>query len=123
MNQELKQWIKIIVISLVISIILTTFISPTLVKGISMEPTLHENDYLIMDKLSYKLKALEHGQIIVFKHKLEENNESKFLIKRVIGLPGDLIEIKNGKLLRNGRMIDDHTGGYINIEIPKNHYF
>jgi signal peptidase I len=80
------------------------FIRPTIVKQTSMEDTLHENDYMIMARQAYKRKGPERGDIIVFRSELinEENGSHKLLIKRVIGLPGDEISIKDNQLYING---------------------
>jgi signal peptidase I len=69
-----------------------------------MEDTLHENDYMIMARQAYKRKGPERGDIIVFRSELinEENGSHKLLIKRVIGLPGDEISIKDNQLYING---------------------
>ena len=65
---------------------------PFLVSGPSMEPTFNNNDYLIVDEISYRFKKPERGEVIIFKRP----EEKKYLIKRIIGLPGETIE-----LLRN----------------------
>ena len=80
---------------------------PFVVVGTSMEPTFINNDYLIVDELTYKLEAPQRGDVIVFK--FDENTgqttptttgaqNSKYLIKRVIGLPGETVDIRNGKV-------------------------
>lgn len=71
---------------------------PFVVVGTSMEPTFANNDYLIVDEISYKLSEPQRGDVVVFKYEGASENESnsKYFIKRVIGLPGETIDIKNG---------------------------
>lgn len=102
MKKEIVEWIKTIVISVVIAMIITTFVRPTLVKGSSMYPTLHEYDYLIINKIPYMMHEPERGDIVVFKsHLTTPEGKEKDLIKRVIGTPGDKIEIVDGEVFVN----------------------
>lgn len=104
------EWVKAIVISLFIALLITTFIKPTSVEGQSMYPTIHDGDYLIINCLQYKLGEPKYGDIVVFKTQIEADAEGKHgkdLIKRVIGLPGDTITIANGAVYRNGTMLDE----------------
>ncbi len=72
------EWVKVILAAIVIAFIITQFIRPTLVRGESMYPTLEENDYLIISKVSYKVKNPKFGDIIVFKTDLlQEDGISK----------------------------------------------
>lgn len=85
---------KIVLLALLIVIPIRYFVfQPFFVKGQSMEPNFHNNDYLIIDELSYKFREPERGEVIVFKY---PNNPSQRYIKRIIGLPGETIEIKDG---------------------------
>lgn len=125
------EWIKTIVISVIIALVIITFIRPTLVLEYSMYPTIQQYDYLIINKIAYKVGESQHGDIIVFKSNiLLENGKNKRLIKRIIGVPGDTIEIKDGIVYRNGEALDepyingDYTSG--NIEptaIPEGKLF
>ena len=69
-----------------------------------MQPTFYSNDYVVVSKQSYSIFGdIERGDVIVFRSSLlDENGDQKSLIKRVIGLPGDTIEIKNGYVILNG---------------------
>jgi len=88
---------KIVVISLLIVVPIRYFIfQPFFVKGQSMEPTFENGDYLIIDEISYKFRAPQRGEVIVFKY---PEDPSQRYIKRIVGLPGETIEIKNGKIL------------------------
>lgn len=107
----MKDIIKGIVIALVIVFLVTLVIKPTIVKETSMEPTLYENDYLILYKLAYKTGDVKRGDIIVFRSDMEGSENligmgqgKKLLIKRIIGLPGDVINIKDGDLYVNGKL-------------------
>ncbi len=86
--------IKFIFLALIIVIPIRLFIAqPFLVNGRSMDPTLKNHDYLIVDELSYHLREPRRGEVIVFKYPL---NKKEHFVKRLIGLPGDTISIING---------------------------
>ncbi|WP_168121582.1 signal peptidase I [Paenibacillus sp. HB172176] len=104
---ELWDWIKTITIAVIIVVILHFFVfNLSTVEGRSMEPTLIENDWLFVNKLAYKLGNPKLGDIVILEDPYPEETTSaakkKFLVKRVVGLPGDRIEISGGKLYRNG---------------------
>jgi len=131
LKETIKDWIKTIVISLVIALVITSVIRPTLVKGQSMYPTINENDYLLISKISYMQKEPDYGDIIVFQTEIsDENGKEKDLIKRVIALEGDTISITSGKVYVNGEQIEESYiyGGITNtyleeITIEKDHVF
>lgn len=105
----MKELVKDIAIALVIVLIITAVIKPTIVNGESMEPTLQSGDYLIVNKLAYKIGEPEYGDVIVFESELEKDDSSgkKMLIKRVIGTAGDIIKIDDGSVFRNGELLDE----------------
>lgn len=134
MNEKIKkevfEWLKIITISLVLAFIITQFIRPTLVRGESMYPTLEENDYLIIDRISYRLGEPEQGDIIVFStNLLQENGHNKDLVKRVIAVEGDHLKIEDSKVYVNDELLEEeyihenYTEGNIDIVIPENKVF
>lgn len=69
-----------------------------------MYPNFHDNEYLLTDKLSYRLGEPGRGDVIVFK---APKNQEYDYIKRIIGLPGEEIEIRNGKLYINDKLLDE----------------
>ncbi len=106
-------FLKSLLVDIVIAILLASavlyFIRPTIVKQTSMENTLHPNDYMIMYRQAYRSKTPERGDIIIFQSDLEdeETGLDKLLIKRVIGLPGDEIEIIDDQLFINGKYYEE----------------
>ena len=84
----MKAWIRDIAIALLLAVVILQFIKPTIVKESSMEPTLHNNDYILLSKQSYTLFGEpQRGDIIVFHTALKtDTGREKLLIKRVIGL-------------------------------------
>ena len=103
-----KEWLKDTIIALVIAIIVLQFIKPTIVKESSMEPSLYENHYLLLNKMAYKFDEPDRGDIIVFKSELKDDKgKDKWLIKRIVGLPGDVITIANGKVQLNGILYEE----------------
>ena len=106
----MKELIKDIIIALVIVIGITMVIKPTIVKESSMEPTLYENDYLIVNKLAYfKKDHPGYGDIVVFRSDIDKTDGTgkKLLIKRVVGVEGDVIDITDGVVYRNGKALDE----------------
>jgi signal peptidase I len=95
------------------------------IEGFSMLPTLEEGEYIIINKLSYYLEAPERGDIIVLHF---PNDRSRDFIKRIIGLPGDQIEVANGVVTVNGSELNEpyinaspsYTGSWT---VPEEHYF
>ncbi len=89
--------IQIVIISAAIVIPIRYFlIQPFNVKGASMEPNFYNDEYLIIDELSYRFREPERGEIVVFRY---PNDPSQFFIKRVLGLPGETVEITDGKMV------------------------
>ncbi|HBP00124.1 MAG: hypothetical protein UU48_C0001G0113 [Candidatus Uhrbacteria bacterium GW2011_GWF2_41_16] len=86
--------IQILVFSAAIIIPIRYFlIQPFYVKGASMEPNFYDHEYLLIDEISYRFREPKRGDIIVFRY---PRNPSEFFIKRVVGLPGETVEILDG---------------------------
>ena len=110
--------IKIVVISLVIIIPIRYFlIQPFYVKGASMEPNFHDHEYLIIDEISYRFKDPGRGDIIVFRYPV---NPQEYFIKRIVALPGEKVQIKEGQVTiydnvsLDGKVLDE---SYLSDEI------
>lgn len=107
--KEAMGWVRDIVIAIIIAAIILFFFKPIIIQQESMQPTFYSNDYVVVSKQSYSIFGdMERGDVIVFRSSLlDENGDQKSLIKRVIGLPGDTIEIKNGYVILNGVTIQE----------------
>lgn len=129
----LVEVIQIIVISCAIIIPIRYFlIQPFYVKGASMEPNFYNSEYLIIDELTYRMRAPERGEIVVFRY---PRDPSEFFIKRVIGVPGETVEISdghvtiyntdhpNGVLLTESYLNDAPTEGMKKTTLNANEYW
>lgn len=124
------EWAKVIILALIMGLGVTYFAVPTVVSGESMYPTLNTEDYLIINKVIYKNDTPNRGDIVVFETELEnEKGNKKNLVKRIVGLPGEKLSIKNGDVYINDKLIKEpyvnnaYTAGDIELVIPKNQYF
>lgn len=89
--------IKVVVVSLIVIVGIRSFImQPFFVDGKSMEPNFYDGDYLIVDEVSYKFWEPKRGDVIIFHYPYDTK---EFYIKRIIGLPGEKIEIKDNKII------------------------
>ena len=79
----------------------------TLVDGASMSPTLEDGDVLIVEKVSYRFRQPERYDVVVFRYLYKENS---YYIKRIIGLPGETVQIKDGKIYINGSLLEEEFG-------------
>ncbi|MEK7091953.1 MAG: signal peptidase I [Patescibacteria group bacterium] len=96
-HNSLWEVVKFVILTVIIVVPIRTFIAqPFIVHGGSMESTFLENEYLIVDELSYLFRSPTRGEVIVFRY---PKNPSTFFIKRIVGLPGETIAIKNNRIL------------------------
>lgn len=92
----LLEVVRVVIVALAIIIPIRYFlIQPFYVKGASMEPNFEDHEYLIIDELSYRLREPQRGDIVVFRYPYDP---SQFFIKRIIGMPGERVEIRDGQV-------------------------
>ncbi|MBP2240107.1 signal peptidase I [Cytobacillus eiseniae] len=102
-KNEIWEWTKALVIAILLAAVIRYFLfAPIVVDGLSMMPTLHDQDRMIVNKFSYKIGNPDRFDIIVF-----HAPENKDYIKRVIGLPGDRVEYKDDTLFINGKAYEE----------------
>ncbi|WP_454192586.1 signal peptidase I [Paenibacillus sp. Marseille-Q7038] len=130
-TRELKEWFKTIAIALVIMLLLNLFVfNISIVKGESMQPTLIEQNRLFINKIIYEFEEPQRQDVVVLHDPSNGPDRKEFLVKRVIGIPGDLIEIRDHVLYVNGEAqhesytdttIEDPDFGPIKLQ--EDHYF
>ena len=109
--KELAGWLVYIVIVVIIAWGFVTFVAQrTQVSGSSMETTLSDGDQLIVDKISYQFREPERFEIIVFPYQYEAGT---YYIKRIIGLPGETVQILDGSVYINGEKLEEHYGNEV----------
>lgn len=126
-KKEIISWIKLILSAFIIAFLLKTYVfQVALVNQISMEPTLHEGQVLIIAKVNYLFSDPQRGDIVVLKDELE----NKYLIKRAIGLPGEVIDIRNNSVYIDEKELKpDYTevptqdNGFTKSKVPEGKYF
>lgn len=113
--RELLGWLFYILIIIGLTYLIITYVGQrTRVSGSSMETTLSDGDNLIVDKLSYRFQDPKRFDIVVFPYKYKENT---YYIKRIIGLPGDTVQVKDGYTYINGELLEsDIYGAEVMIE-------
>jgi len=129
-RKELWDWTKALIIAAVIVLLLKAFVFQlSTVKKISMEPTLHENEWLFVNKIALRLGDLERGDVVIFKDPSAEGDK-EYLVKRIIGIPGDQLEIRGGELYVNGELkVEPYTdvkiedGDFGPTKVSPGHYF
>lgn len=127
--------LKIVIISLAIIIPIRYFlIQPFFVNGASMDPNFLDGDYLIIDEISYRFNEPQRGDVIVFRYPLDT---SQFFIKRIIGLPNEIVKVEDGKVIifneevsDQGIILDEsiylqdsYTPGSLEISLGGSEYF
>lgn len=97
--------LKVIVGVFVVAVIIRIFLfQPFIVDGSSMEPNFHNNEYIVVEKISYHLHAPRRGDVIVLQY---PGNLTEDYIKRIIGLPGETLKITNGHVYVDGNEISE----------------
>lgn len=125
-KEEFMSWVKILFVSLIIGFIITLFVKPSLVSGLSMYPTLNDGDYLMLNRMAYKIGEPEYKDVVVFESHLPGE---RILVKRVIGVEGDTVKIENGEVFVNGKLLEESyvngqlTDGEMEVVVPKDSLF
>lgn len=105
LKQKWKDWGEPFLIAAVLALIIRTFLlGPYKIPTGSMRPTFLEGDRIFVDKVTYRFHEPARGDIIVFRYPLDKKKD---FVKRLVGMPGDKLEIRDGKLILNGRLVDD----------------
>lgn len=130
--QSFWELVRFAAMALIIVIPIRVFIAePFIVSGSSMVPTFKNGDYLIIDKLSYKVGAPQRDDVVVFRY---PNDTTKFFIKRIIGLPGEVVDIKGsdvtitnaehpGGLMLNQPFVENKANNDTHYELKDDEYF
>lgn len=107
-KKELYEWIKSILLAVLLALLIRSFVVEVfMVQGLSMEPTLHDRERLIVSKLQYNLREPKRGEIVVFKA-----TERRDFIKRIIAVAGDEVLIDETGVHVNGELLEEP---YINV--------
>lgn len=134
-KEEVKSWIKSLLLAFVLVFIVKTFLfAPYTVDGFSMSPTLQNHEKMLVNKMNF-IGEFDRGDIVIIKS--EENGTN--YVKRIIGIPGDQIEMKNDELFINNKIYKESyleknqeiakqqgtllTGNFGPITVPDNQYF
>jgi len=110
-GQFILSFLETVVVALVISIVLYIFVmTPHEVIGNSMHPTYKNGEYLMANKVTYRIGEPQRGDVIIFKY-----SETQDFIKRIIALPGDTVMLKDGQFYINGKLLDESN--YLNSTV------
>jgi signal peptidase I len=96
--------VQTLIMAVILYFLIDTVVGRVRVENISMQPTLHEGQFILVNKLAYRLGDFQRGDVIVFHY---PRNPEEDYIKRVIGLPGDEVIVENGQVLVNGQVLEE----------------
>lgn len=121
-------WIETIAVAVILAFVIRTFlIQPFYIPSGSMEPTLQVGDKIIVNKLTNRFKDPERGQIVVFKYPYDTSQD---FVKRIIGLPGETIEIRDSQVYINGQPLEEDYlpeglvyPDFAPVTVPEDSYF
>lgn len=129
MKAEIISWIKTIVLAVLLAVIVdTVFIVNATIPTGSMENTIMTNDRILALRTSYWFSSPERGEIVIFRYPDDPSGDTLF-VKRVIGVGGDTVEVRNGEVLVNGEVLDEPyireqtEGNFGPYTVPEGHYF
>ena len=127
------EWLAVVLVAVGLAVALRAFVVQTyFIPSASMEPTLMIGDRILVDKLSYHLHGVGRFDIVVFAKPPKEDADPSItdLVKRVIGLPGDVISSRGGQVYIDGRLLHEPflppgtvTTGIVTQKVPPNEYF
>lgn len=122
MEKLLREFVPYIIVVIVVLLIKRFIISPIRVNGSSMESTLHDKDIMLLNEIGYRFSDIERFDIVVIHH------QDEYLIKRVIGLPGERVFYQDNQLFINGKKVKEpfeheYTEDVSELMVPEGKYF
>lgn len=124
-----RDWIFPLIVAVVLTLTIRTFVAEArYINSESMVPTLNVNDRVFVDKIFYRLQGIERQDVIIFMPPPQAHTRDDY-IKRVLGLPGDEVEIRDGLLYVNGEAVEElylaepMEGNYGPVVVPEGHLF
>jgi signal peptidase I len=129
LRNEIRVWSRDLLIAIGLALIIIVFLyQPVKVEGTSMAPLLSDQERIFINKFVYRFEPIERGDVVVFWYPLDR---TKSFIKRVVGLPGETVEIRQGTLLVNGAVIPEpyvppqyeDLSDFGPVRVPKGSYF
>jgi signal peptidase I len=107
--RNMVEWVAIVAGALAVALVVKTFlVQAFFIPSLSMYPTLDVGDRVLVNKLSYKMHDVHRGDLVVFERPPGQTASAiKDLIKRVVGLPGDTLESRNGSVYVDGKKLDE----------------
>jgi signal peptidase I len=126
---EFRGWVKDILLAVVIAVVMVVFLyQPVKVEGTSMQPELVDQERIFVNKFVYHFEEIHRGDIVVFWY---PKDPSKSFIKRVIGVPGDVVSVNNGQVFINSSLLEEKyvPRGYQDLEsfppmrVKEDHYY
>lgn len=130
-RKELLDWSLALLVAFIIVILLRAYVFQlSTVKSISMQPTLYEHEWLFVNKAALKFGGLDRGDVVILRDPSEGPDRKQFLVKRIVGVPGDTLEIRAGQLYINGELkVEPYTdvmiedGNFGPEKVNSGHYF
>jgi len=127
LSEEVRDWVVSILVAVILAFFIRSFVVELyMVEGPSMLPTLMNGERLVVNKFIYRFRFPERGEIVVFKY---PRDPSRDFIKRVIAIPGDTLEIRDGKVFLNGQVLQENyirertRGSFPLVRVPEGHVF
>jgi len=130
-RSELWEWVKSIAAALAVVLVVHTFVfNLSTVKGNSMLPTLEDGEWLFINKIGFRLGKPGRGDIVILKDPQGTLGFREYLVKRIVALPGETVEAREGILYVNGREVYEpytdakiEDGDFGPVTVPDGHYF
>jgi signal peptidase I len=128
-HRELRVWVRDLLLAICFAVVIIVFLyQPVKVEGTSMAPLISDQERIFINKLVYKFEPISRGDVVVFWY---PSDRTKSFIKRVVGLPGEAVEIRQGRVYVNGQVLDEpyilpaylDANSYPAFRVPPHEYF
>ncbi|MGB0036049.1 MAG: signal peptidase I [Candidatus Acidiferrales bacterium] len=129
LRRELRGWTRDLTVALGLALVIIIFLyQPVKVEGTSMAPLLSDQERIFINKFVYRFEPIERGDVVVFWYPIDH---SKSFIKRVVGLPGEMIELRAGRVFVDGHELKEpyvpanylDGASYPAMQIPSDNFF